>query len=257
LFFLPTPSRADTCERSELLGAVKSVSVTEELVDPTTGKIGAARLAFRTDVSKDGSIVEMTIYAPDSTDPLLKFTSTFESGRPIRQLEIVNGKTVSTTTCSYDAQGRLVEARTDGKGELNTVEVYEYESGSTRRRSMVFGRWKMTHRTLDTLGRIAREVILDEATSAIEQTSEFKYQGGRQEQCSVNANDPSPAVRSRRVCSTTVRDSHANEIEFLTEGQTRKTAIDYDSVGNWISKRTTFIGPSTIEMIVRRKIEYW
>lgn len=258
LVLTATPSRADACKPSDLLGRVKSIIVTEALVDPITGKIGEAPLAFRTDVSSDGGIGEMTIYAPGpSAEPTSKSTAYFASGRPVRQLQTVNGKTVETSTCSYDAQGRLGESRTQSdKGERSMVETYEYGSGFIRRRARVFSKWQVTDQTLDALGRVVKEVVLDEATSSVLQTSEVTYSGDRQEQCWVYVyrNDP------RRHCSTTVRDSHGNEIEVLTEGETRKTTFEYDSVGNWMSQRTIHTGAlpaSTFEMIVRRKIEYW
>jgi hypothetical protein len=266
LVLTATPSRADACERSDLLGRVKSVIVTEALVDPLSGKIGEPRLAFRTDVSSDGGIVEMTVYAPGpSAEPASKSTAHFESGRPVREVETVNGKAVSTSTCSYDAQGRLVEARTQSeKGERSMVETYEYGSGFIRRRARILGQWKVMNQTLDALGRVVKEVFLDEARSTVEQTIEFTYSSDRQEQCVVSFFDP------RRHCSTTIRDSHGNEIEFLTEGETRKTTFEYDSVGNWISqrKRVTTDGPRApdaagtrptliLETIVQRKIEYW
>ena len=93
------PARAETCKPSELLGRAKSVIVTEALVDSVTGELGKPDQRYRIDVSQDGSLVEMTLYAPDSPEPRTKFTSFFESGRLVRGFEVTNGKTVSTTTC--------------------------------------------------------------------------------------------------------------------------------------------------------------
>ena len=249
------PSRAEACKPFDLLGRVKSVIETEALVDPVTGKIGEARLADRIDVSNDGGVVEMTVYAPGpSAEPTYKSTAYFESGRVIRGFDVVNGKTVSTTNCSYDAQGRLVELRTQAdKGERSTVETYEYGAGFIRRRARVFSSWYVTSQTLDATGRVVKEVEIDEARSTVLRTSEFTYGVDREEQCSVSSRN------LRRQCTTTTRDSHGNEIEFVAEGHTRKTSFEYDSVGNWISKRTSSTGPlgGKVEIIVQRKIEYW
>jgi hypothetical protein len=258
LFLLTAnPNNAYSCDRSDLLGPVKSVIVTEALVDPITAKIGGARLALRIDVSKDRAIEETTLYALESpAEPREKITSYFENGRLTRQLEAADGKTVTTTvTCSYDLQGRLVEGRIQSdNSERSRIETYEYGSGFIRRRARIFGQWKVTNQTLDALGRVVKEVTLDEAKSTVEETSEFTYSGDRQEQCSVTFLDP------RRRCATTVRDSHGNEVEFLGESQTRETTFEYDSVGNWISKLTLVTRPPStpkVETIVRRKIEYW
>jgi hypothetical protein len=255
LFLLvANPSNAYSCERSDLLGSVKSVIVTEAFVDPITAKIGETRLALRIDVSKDRAIEETRLYALESpAEPREKITSYFENGRLTRQIEVADGKTISrTVTCSYDAEGRLTEVRTNSNnGELITIEKYEYGSGTIRRRAQVLGHWTVTNQTLDALGRVVKEVTLDEAKLTIENTSEFTYSGDTQEQCIVTSLDP------RRRCATTVRDSHGNEVEFLAEGQTRKTTFEYDSNGNWISKRTLVRATSNVETIVRRKIEYW
>jgi hypothetical protein len=114
ILFLLTATPSSACDRSDLHGRVKSVIVTQLDVDPITSKIGEPRLALRTDVSKDRGIEETTLYAFESpTEPREKLTSYFENGRLTRQVEAADGKTVSTTTtCSYDAQGRLLEVKT-------------------------------------------------------------------------------------------------------------------------------------------------
>lgn len=40
----------------------------------------------------------MTLYGPESAEPISKFTTCFESGGPVLGIEVTNGKTVSTTT---------------------------------------------------------------------------------------------------------------------------------------------------------------
>lgn len=247
------PSPVEACGRSEFLGHVKSVVVTESLVD--SGKIGRAREVLRVDVSHGGNVEETTQFAPArSAERSTRITAEFKGGRLTRQLEVTNGKTVSTMTCSYDAQGRLTESNTQAdNAELSNVETYEYSPGFIRRRTRVFSQWKLVTQTLDATGRIVREVVLDEANATVEQTTEFRYDGDRTEQCSVSSRDP------RRHCGTKVQDSHGNEIEFVAEGQTRRTSYEYDSVGNWISRRSSVTGPreTTVETIVQRKIEYW
>jgi hypothetical protein len=157
-------------------------------------------------------------------------------------------------TCSYDAQGRLTEARTGSENsEFAIIETYEYGPRFIRRRtnSSPGGR-SVTTQTLDIEGRVIKEVVLDEATSKVQRTIETTYQGNRKDVCEAS-------VLQHRQCATTVHDSHGNEIEYVAEGESRKTSIDYDSIGNWISKRTTVTMPlgGKAETIVRRKIEYW
>jgi hypothetical protein len=158
-------------------------------------------------------------------------------------------------TCSYDSQGRLIEARTGSEfSEFAFVDTYEYGPGLIRRRSVATpGGPSVTTQTLDSNGRVIKEVVVDEATSTVQVTIEVTYDGSRKEACGVSVLDP------RRQCAMTVQDSHGNEIEFVAEGQTRMTSFEYDSVGNWITKRTTISGSFgvTVVTIYQRKIEYW
>lgn len=253
--FTLLPDRLEACEPSDLRGRVKSVIETEALVDSVTGKIGRARQVLRIDVSQDGGIAETTLaLGGRSAGPPATSTTYFENGRPVRRLETQNGKTVAAMTCSYDSQGRLVEAKTGSdNSEFLTVDTYEYGPGFIRRRSSTNGVPAVITQTLDAKGRVIKEVVVDEATSTVQVTAEVTYDGNRKEACGVSARDP------RRQCATTLHDSHGNEIEFVAVGQTRKTSFEYDSVGNWISRRTAVIGPkgTTVETIVQRKIEYW
>jgi hypothetical protein len=255
--FSMVPGWSDACQPSDLLGRVKSVILTEALVDSVTGNIGPARLVLRTDVSENGRIAETTLaLSGRSAGPAATATTYYENGRPVRGLETENGKTVPAMTCSYDAQGRLVEARTGlGNREFGYVDTYEYGPGFIRRRSLPSsgGGPSVTTQTLDANGRVIKEVVADEATSTLQRTSEVTYDGNRKEECGVSTHEP------RRQCATIVEDHHGNEIEFVAEGQHRKTSLEYDAVGNWVSKRITIIGPfgAKDETIVRRKIEYW
>jgi hypothetical protein len=248
------PSRADACSRPELLGRVKFAILTEAFVDPVSGKIGDARLVSRIEVSKDGAIAENTLYSPQPPGEVSsKLTASFENGRLARQIQVANGKTTSTMNCSYDSLGRLTELKIQSdNGERSMVETYEYGVGLIRRRAKTFSGLSVINQTTDNLGRVIKEEVLDEARAGVDYTTEYTYSGAREEQCRVYRNAP------RRHCSTIVRDSHGNEIEFVAEDQTRKTSLEYDSVGNWISKRTSVTGVGgTVETIVQRKIEYW
>lgn len=248
------PVRAEACKPSDLRGRVKSVIETEFMVDPITGKIGEGRLADRVDVSQDGAVFEMAIYAPGSADPALKSTTHFESGRPVRGFHTAKGKTVPSLTCSYDAQGRLVASRTGSNyTEFLITDTYEYGSGFVRRRTVGIGGPSVTTETLDADGRVVKEVVLDEATATVHRTSEFTYDGNRTETCVSSQRDP------RRQCVTTVKDSHGNEIEAVEEGRTKKTSYEYDAAGNWVWRRFVSIGSwwPSLEIIVQRKIEYW
>ena len=107
------PSRADACEPSDLRGRVKSIIVTEALVDSATGTIGQVRQVLRIDVSQNGDTAKTTLHVSEpSAGPPATSTTYFEGGRPVRQLQTQNGKTVPSMTCSYDSQGRLVAADT-------------------------------------------------------------------------------------------------------------------------------------------------
>ena len=251
--FTVAPGRAEACNPPDFRGRVKSIVETEAAVDLMTGRIGEARVADRIDFSRDGNTVEMTVYAPGSAEPRTTFRAYFERGKLLKEIEVVNGKTVSTTTCSYDGQGRLLEARTQSSnGEGSTVETYEYGAGLIRRQVSAFGGPPVITQTLDSSGRVVKEVMVDETTSTTAETIDFTYTGDREEMCSISSRDPI------RQCITTVRDSHGNEIEVRAEGQTRKISREYDAVGNWISERTAIIRPrGTVETFVRRKIEYY
>lgn len=246
---------ADACTRPDLLGRVKSVTVTEAFVDPVSGKIGEMRLVSRMDVTRDGGTAETTVYSKQSPAvPATKFTTSFESGRVVRGVEVApTGKIVSTTNCRYDVEGRLVEAKTQSDNvERTKVETYEYRSGSIRRRAKTFTGVSVIEQTLDADGRPVKEEVIDEGRSVVDHHSEYTYNGNREEVCRVYMND------GRRYCSTTIRDAHGNEVEVRSEGNSRKMVLEYDSVGNWILKRTSIVGQGTsIETIVQRRIEYW
>ena len=249
------PSRADACGQSDLLGRVKAIIATEALVDLMTGRIGEARQVLSIFAAQDGGIVETTLYGSGRRpEPRSKLTAYFQGGKLARQFEVVDGKTISTTTCSYDEQGRIVETRTQSENaEHNIVETYEYGSALIRRRVKTFGGPSVVTQTLDATGRVVKEVEFNEAMSKVVQTIDFTYTDGREERCGVSFIDP------RRKCKTIVRDSHGNEVETRAEGQTVRTSFEYDSVGNWVSKRTVISGPrgTSVDIIVRRKIEYW
>jgi hypothetical protein len=256
LVLIGIPSRADACSPPELLGRVKSVIVSEVLVDSTTGKVAGVREVLRIDVSQDGAVAKTTLaLSGRSAGPPATSTTYFENGRPVRALQTVNGKTVPSMTCSYDSQGRLVASRTGSENtEFGITETYEYGPAFVRRRTSVLpsGGPSLTAQTLDANGRVVKEVVVDEATSTVQRTSEVTYEGDRKQVCEVSSRD------ARRQCVTTVEDSHGNEIEVVAEGRTRKMSSEYDAAGNWISKRTSVSGP--IGMIVvtieQRKIEY-
>lgn len=251
---MATPAGAETCSGLGMFGGVKSVRVTEAFVDGADGKIGEAVLVERIDVSRDARSAETQLYSRDQP-PTVKSTlrSEFESGRLIRQTEVQSGKTLSTTECSYDKQGRVVELRTQSDGELNIHETYEYGPRFVRRRATALGGISLLQQTLDAQGRVVKEELLDASTSLVDHTVEHTYLGNQEEQCWIYRRE------TRRQCSTIIRDSHGNEIEFRALGQSRLTTIQYDSLGNWISKRSMMTGPSgtTVETIVRRTIEYW
>ena len=254
LFVIASHRDANACERLGFLGRVKSVSVTEQRTDPITGKtIGERHLIMQVSVSRDGEVVE-TIFEPlNPAAERTTATSHYEDGRLIREIQRRGGKTVSTTTCAYDSQGRVREAKTDADSwERNASQSFEYTAGSIRRRARIFGQWRITTQTLDEFNRVVKEVVLDEATATVDQTTEFTYNDNRQEQCWVSLDDP------RRRCSTTVRDAHGNEIEFRADGESRTTSLEYDAVGNWISKQiSATVAGRTSRTIVRREFEYW
>jgi hypothetical protein len=245
---------ANACERPDWSGRVKSVIVTEASFDAATGRVGERRQALRAEVSRDGRTIETTVYGYVPSEPDSKLTSHFDGERLVRQVETMDGKAVSTTNCSYDPQGRLIEAKTQsGNAELSTHQIYEYGSGSIRLRVKSLGEWHVVNQTLDARGRVIKEVEFNEERATIERTSEYIYSENRKDECVVSLADP------RRHCATTVVDSHGNEIDFRGDEQSRRNTFEYDSVGNWVSKRTSITGPrrSTIETIVERKIEYW
>ena len=149
------PGRLEACEPFELRGRVKSVVETEALVDSVTGNIGPARQVLRIDVSQDGAIAKTTLsVSARSAQPPATSTTYFENGRPVRGTETTNGKTVPAMTCSYDPQGRLVEARTGSENrEFGIVDTYEYGPRFIRhRQSSTAGVPLVITQTLDANG---------------------------------------------------------------------------------------------------------
>lgn len=250
-------NRSEACQPSDLIGRVKSVSVSEVIIDSATGHIDGVRQVLRIDVSQDGAVAKTTLALSGRyAGPPATSTMYFENGRPVRALQTAKGKTVPAMTCSYDPQGRLVKAITGSEfSEFSTTETYEYGPALIRRRTNVIpgGEPSVTTQTLDANGRVIKEVVVDEATSTVQRTSEVTYDGNRKEECEVSSRN------SRRQCVTTVQDAHGNEIEVVAEGRNEKTSFEYDSVGNWISKRTSVTGlyPGKVVTIEQRKIEYW
>ena len=251
------PSRSEACQPPDLIGRVKSVIVSEVIVDPPTGRIEGVRQVLRTDFSEDGKLAKTTLASSRrSAGPPATSTTHFENGRPVRGFETVNGKTVPSMSCSYDSQGRLVEAITGSENsEFLITESYQYDAGVIRRRtsSIPGGGPTVATQTLDGNGRVIKEVETDEATLTVRRTIEITYDGNRTEACVVSS------FASSRDCSTTVQDARGNEIEFVQRDSKRTSTFVYDSVGNWISKRiaiTRFPGVGIVT-IQQRKIEYW
>jgi hypothetical protein len=164
--FTTLPGRLEACEPFEFRGRVKSVVETEALVDSATGNIGRARQVLRIDVSQNGDTVKTTLsVSRRSAQPPATSTTYFKNGRPVRRLESQQGKTVPAGTCSYDAEGRLVEARTGSEySEFGSVDTYEYGPGVIRRRSITNGVPAVITQTLDANGRVIKEVVVDEWT---------------------------------------------------------------------------------------------
>jgi hypothetical protein len=250
------PGPVEACKPLDLRGNVKSVIESEVPVDAATGTIGTPRVTNRIDVSQDGRISEMAWLSP-SGRVISKSSAHFEGGKEIRRAEVSNGKTVSTTTCSYDAAGRLTEDRTQSeRGERNVIETYEYGDGFIRRRVQAFGGPSVITQTLDAAGRVIKEVVVEESTAKVARTADVTYSDNKEQRCEISART------ERRHCFTTSRDSQGNVVEVGTEGgtgRTLKTSFEYDSAGNWISKRTVITdGSETVtDRIVRRNIEYW
>jgi hypothetical protein len=250
------PTRADACQRSELLGRVQSVILSEAIVDSATGNVAGVRQVLRIDVSKDGTVAETTLaLSARSAGPPATSTTYFQGGRPVRAIQTAKGKTVPSMKCSYDSQGRLLESDTGSEfSEFRFIESYEYGPGFIRRRTTAFpGVPSVTTQTLDATGRVIKEVVVDESTSTVHRTSEVTYDGNQKEVCEVSSID------SRRRCATTIHDSHGNDIEVVSVGRTLNLSFEYDSVGNWISKRTSITGSLGISVVTieERKIEYW
>ena len=251
------PGRSEACEPRDFIGRVKSVIVSKVIVDPRTGYIEGVRQGLRTDFSEDGTLATTTLASSRrSAAPPATSTTHFENGRPVRGFETVNGKPVPSMTCSYDSQGRLIEARTGSENSEHVVnETYQYGPGFIRRRTRVVpgGGPTVTTQTLDSNGRVIKEVEVDEATSTVRRISEITYADNRKEVCEVSP------FASSRDCWTTVYDTRGNEIEFVDRDSKRTTTFVYDSAGNWISKRiatTRFSGYGSVIMY-QRKIEYW
>src|SRR6185436_174256 len=75
------PSRSDACQPSDLRGHVKSVVVTEVLVDSATGRQAGVRQVLRIDISQDGTVAKTTLaLAGRSSAPPATSTAYLENG---------------------------------------------------------------------------------------------------------------------------------------------------------------------------------
>jgi hypothetical protein len=245
-----------------LVGRVKSVEVTEGKIEHGTEKLyGTTSVRSRTEWSEDGRTITMIEYAVDTGFQawLRMYPTTIwqydASGRLVRETLRLNGYTAFTTTeCAYDQQGRVSKLTMRSKNrEFNRTLTYEYGPGWRSERFQSSAVSILTTSTLDSLGRVVKEIERDELERVDRSIRDYRYGSDLREVC-WQEND-------KRGCTTYRYDTRGNEVEaFSLEGKGTER-YEYDEAGNW-TKRVTSVtdrsgSPRKIDAVVWRRITYW
>jgi YD repeat-containing protein len=246
-----------------LAGHVKAVEVTEGKIEHGSEKLyGTTSVKSRTEWSEDGHTIKTVTYDVDTGFQawLRMYPTTIwqydASGRLTRETLRLNGYTAFTTTeCAYDQQGRVSKLTMRSKNpEFNRTLTYDYGHGwrSERFRSSVAS--ILTTSTLDSSGRVVREVERDELEGYVRSVREYRYGPQLKEAC-WEEND-------KRGCTTYKYDGRGNEVEaFSVDGGRSETTYEYDATGNWTRRVTSVTDrsgtPRRIDAVVWRRITYW
>ncbi len=242
---------------------MKTVEVTEGKIRHDTGnRYGRSFVKSRTDWSKDGRTITTVTYEVDAPFQawLRMYPTTIwdydAAGRLIRQTLRLNGYTAFTTTdCAYDQQGRPSTLTMRSKNpEFNRTVTYQYGPAWRSERFLTSVASILTTSTLDSAGRVIKNVERDELRKSDRSVQEYRYGSDSSEVCWKGGDD--------RGCMTSKYDAHGNEIEAVSpDGFRRTETYEYDGAGNWtkhVSSSTGFSGsPPTIDNVVWRRITYW
>lgn len=252
---------SEYCKPFPFRGAVKSIEIEEPKIDQKTGAIVHVPKNVDIAVSRDKRTVTRISYQSDFPLPgrLQRWPTTiFEydaSGRVTRETLQLDGRTEFTVTeCHYDGQGRptYMTMRSKNPEFDNRKITFAYGHGWETERFQTRVANNLTTRTLDSQGRVVKEVEVDELRGYVRAQYEFAYAGSQTTRC---WQDPG----NGRQCSTSVQDQHGNVVSYTGPGIAIKknTTYEYDAAGNWTSERadagTISFGPP----LTLRRITYW
>ncbi len=236
-----TTAWAEVCDPRPFRGSVKRVVVSEADADFDSGTpLRPLRIRRVIELAADGRTsldIETSIEEPTPEQVASSFTVTRQYdpvGRLTGETRDSDSETInSTTTCEYDADGRLVQAIVKSSNPM-LAQTITYRFGPSWRTEHVATsavRHLITT-TLDRDGRPLRQVRIDEVTRREIGYSEFRYLRDAIEECVRES-------QGRLSCRTSKFDAHGNEIELRTEKGLKMVRYEYDEAGNW-TKRMTF-----------------
>jgi hypothetical protein len=248
------------CKAFPFRGTVRTVQITTERVNRTNGlSVGPSTKEAEITVSEDRRTMTSVRFSADTLTAARRslFPTTIsqfdEAGRLVRQSLTVEGReNFSVIECAYDQLGRVRSSTKRSRNpEQNQSVTFEYLPSTIRERFKTAVASLLISHSLDTEGRVVKEVEFDEFRNVTNRTREFTHSGRSSTMC-TNGED------GKRVCRTTVTDANGNEVEIRTGAIVQKIQFEYDNAGNWVSKRTDGGFESlTNDIIERRSITYW
>jgi hypothetical protein len=154
--------------------------------------------------------------------------------------------------CAYDQLGRLRSSTKRSRNpEQNQTVTFEYLPSAIRERFKTAVASILTTHSLDSEGRVVKEVEVDERRNLTYGTREFTYSGRSSTMCTNTET-------GTRLCATSIKDAYGNEVEIRSGASVRRIQFEYDDTGNWIAQRTqgSLVSPNE-DMLRRRKFTYW
>lgn len=257
--WLPSPAFANVasgCQPEPLSGPVRKVVVSEATADYSSAKaVRKPRIRSITEVTSDArtaTTVETHVEDPDPQVRASSFTSTRrfdDAHRMTEEIVTLGSRTISTTSCTYDDQGRLIRelVQSSNPGLARTT-TYSYGPSSREELFVTDATSIRTRETFDEDGRLVLRERHDERKDTPLSTTEYAYLREGVNECTQEPGKP-------RGCRLSIRDVNGNEIESRSNQGITRTRYEYDHFGNWIMRvRSMAGGAATAEW---RSITYW
>lgn len=250
------------CRRPIYEGRVKVIVVTETKVDPLSGlPVGLPTKHSEITFSQDGRTSTFTRFETDTLEAARQkmfpsATSEYNSaGLLTKEVYVFPSRSHQrVTTCEYDRHNRVVKQTTIMiNPEASETLEFEYGDGWRRQHFRTAVAEILVSQVVDAKGNVVSEEERDERSGTLRSRTTFTYRPGEVERCAIGDSGV-------RFCRTTIRDSHGNEVEVRSGDTFRRDVYEYDSVGNWITKKTTGNGAlaqSSTDTVIRRAITYW